>query len=148
MVFEREYISRPVVNVTLVLHTTSTVVTTTEDIPEISPESILFDHKLRYVTLNQTSKGFSVLLDQDAPVDIEFSWIALAVKDATTVYSEQIEMEESAVDSPVEQDQTAVEVEDDQDINTEESSLETSTNTEANTDVNQEPPEEADAGRQ
>ncbi|MFZ1627156.1 MAG: LamG-like jellyroll fold domain-containing protein [Candidatus Moraniibacteriota bacterium] len=58
----------------------------------------MFDAGLQYVVTEKDKTGFTILLSKDAPSDLSFSWIALAVKDAKSFASGKAE--ESKVDEP------------------------------------------------
>ncbi|MEK7589302.1 MAG: hypothetical protein AAB479_01570 [Patescibacteria group bacterium] len=82
--FEREYLNQPVVNTTISLNTASA---------SEADEQLLFDSDIRYIVTNKNVKGFTVKLNKPAPFDIQFSWIALAIKDAKTVFSPRPSLE-------------------------------------------------------
>ena len=87
--FDKEYLDQPVVSAAL----------TTDADPaldgETDPKRIkalqdqaeqnaadLFQSGVQYIVINKSTKGFRILLNKPAPADINFSWIALAVKNA------------------------------------------------------------------
>ena len=76
--FESEYLSQPVVNVTISLNTASA---------SEADEQLLFDSDIRFIVTNKNTKGFTVKINKPAPIGIQFSWMALAIKDAKTVFS-------------------------------------------------------------
>jgi len=88
--FESEYLNQPVVNVTLSLDkaseslelTTNDLQLTTEEM-----EKLIFENDIRFIVTEKNTKGFSIKLNKPAPFDIQFSWSALAIKDAKTVFS-------------------------------------------------------------
>jgi hypothetical protein len=44
----------------------------------------LFNSNVQFLVVNKNEKGFTIVLKDKAPQDINFSWIALAVKSAKT----------------------------------------------------------------
>ena len=89
VVFEREYIEKPIVNANMA---------TSDGISSTGAQSAaaiqaLFGNDVRFLITNATTTGFTIILNKPAPEDIHFNWIALMVKDARTV--------ESATSTPV-----------------------------------------------
>lgn len=80
VVFNQDYIEQPVINASITLDTTSSAATTQET-------NTLFNNDIRFIVANKNTHGFSIILNKEAPVDINFSWIALAVKNAHTFSS-------------------------------------------------------------
>lgn len=94
VVFDEEYAHQPIVTATL-----------TNDISplsdEVSDKSVLadieavekdftdtyFDKDVRYIVTKKGAKSFTIVLNKKAPRDLQFSWIALAVKNSKTAYS-------------------------------------------------------------
>ncbi|MEK7615976.1 MAG: hypothetical protein AAB420_02090, partial [Patescibacteria group bacterium] len=76
--FENEYLNQPIVNAAISLNAAST-----SELDEL----LLFDGDIRYIVTNKSTKGFTIKLNKPAPTDVQFSWIALAVKDAKTFFS-------------------------------------------------------------
>lgn len=72
--FEREYLEQPIVNSTM-------TVTSDDDLVA------LLGGQVRYAVTNASTKGFNIVLNEDAPADIMFSWTAFAVKNAHTFIS-------------------------------------------------------------
>jgi hypothetical protein len=68
--FENEYENTPIVNVSL-----------NSNNPDISDEKILSE-EYSHVVSKRTTKGFTITLSKKAQDDVEFSWIALSIKDA------------------------------------------------------------------
>ena len=71
--FDKEYLEPPIVNASL-----NSVFQQVQQ---------LFGANLQYFVIDNSTKGFSIILNQTAPQDITFSWTALAVKGAKTVIS-------------------------------------------------------------
>ena len=67
VVFEKEYINPPIVNVTLRLKEAS--------------ESGNIADDIKVAVTNTTTKGFTIIMDQYSPRDIEYNWVAIAVSD-------------------------------------------------------------------
>jgi hypothetical protein len=85
--FEREYIEKPVVQATISFKNTTSTVTSTEGVVTTtdwslleSRENAVFDQDIRYIVTRVSSTGFVIKLNKNAPFDIEFDWLALAVK--------------------------------------------------------------------
>ncbi|MDO8496095.1 MAG: hypothetical protein Q7S43_01435, partial [bacterium] len=76
--FENAYLNQPVVNAAITINTASA---------SESDEEILFSNDIRHIITNKSTKGFTVKLNKPAPFDIQFSWIALAIKNAKTFFS-------------------------------------------------------------
>lgn len=74
VVFENPYIAQPVVNATMSF----------EDTDDISDEDAedLFTAEVQSIIVNKSQNGFTILINQNAPRDLRFSWTALAIKDA------------------------------------------------------------------
>lgn len=77
--FEREYLEQPVVNASISFEAVE-IASSTENIATSTLEEILFANNISYVITAKSTKGFTILLNKPAPIDINFSWIALAVK--------------------------------------------------------------------
>ncbi|MBI2444727.1 MAG: hypothetical protein HYV42_05840, partial [Candidatus Magasanikbacteria bacterium] len=96
--FEREYLESPVVNATIALDAT-----TTESGAALASSTwvteLVFANDLRYVVTNKSTQGFTILLNRPAPTDINFSWIALAVKNPRITISETLPAPDSSADS-------------------------------------------------
>ncbi len=74
--FEKEYLGKPVVNVT----PNWEVDQSTLDVMKELGTFIL--PKQDFIIANATTKGFTIILETPAVVDLDFSWMAIAVKDA------------------------------------------------------------------
>ena len=70
---------------------------------------IFLDDDIKFILRDKNELGFTIVLDKEAPYDINFSWIALSVKDPKTF--ENIIAEEEQSETPVEEEQTIVEEE-------------------------------------
>jgi hypothetical protein len=71
VVFDREYLDEPVVNANISLDASVS-------------EETFFASDVRYLITKKTTRGFTIVLNQLAPEDIKFNWIALAVRNAKT----------------------------------------------------------------
>lgn len=58
----------------------------------------VFENNVRYIVTEKDRHGFTILLAEDAPADLSFSWVAIAVKGAKTFESGKAE--EPKVDVP------------------------------------------------
>jgi hypothetical protein len=72
VVFDREYVATPIVNASMVFGTS------TED----ADIEAIFEKGVRFVVTNRTEKGFTIRINTNLEEDVEFSWTAIAVKDA------------------------------------------------------------------
>ncbi|MEO5635206.1 MAG: hypothetical protein ABIR14_01290, partial [Candidatus Paceibacterota bacterium] len=79
VVFEKPYAMTPVV-------TTSIVYEATDNIDAETADSV-FAQNINSLVINKTEKGFTIILNKNAPQNVRFSWIALGVKDATVFES-------------------------------------------------------------
>ena len=79
--FDKEYVSAPVFNASPQWNTDQS----TLDVMKQLGTYVL--PKQDYIIVNANTKGFSIILDKPAAIDLKFSWVALAVKDAKTVLS-------------------------------------------------------------
>lgn len=88
IVFEKEYADVPVVNASLAV--------AEKDSMDILGAGYSF------VVSEQTTKGFSIVLNKKAVTSVSFSWVALAIKDATTTTSPDAPTEEPVNPAPAE----------------------------------------------
>ncbi|MDO8499100.1 MAG: hypothetical protein Q7S66_00365 [bacterium] len=103
VVFEREYIEQPIVNITLALQQSDkiTASSTPEEVQAMRAESNvlaenIFGSDIRYLVINQSVKGFTIFLNKEATADISFSWLAIAVNGAKTFSFIPVEMAPAA----------------------------------------------------
>ncbi len=75
--FDQAYADPPVVNATISL----------ENDASLLNAGAVFTNNVQYLITNKSGAGFTIILNKAAPVDIKFSWIALAVKNAKTFNS-------------------------------------------------------------
>jgi hypothetical protein len=85
VVFEKEYLEQPIVNTTISINDSSTDA-------DLDVDSV-FRNDIRYVITNKSVHGFTIVLNKTNERDIQFSWIALAVRNAKTASSTQIDMQ-------------------------------------------------------
>ncbi len=94
VVFERDYLEQPIVNVSIGYDGMETE--GFEDITELIEANklhqeelanTLFQNEIQFIVINKTTKGFTIILNKPATQDISFSWIALAVNGAKTFSS-------------------------------------------------------------
>jgi hypothetical protein len=76
--FSQEYADTPVVTASITLDKLG------DDVAQKQLEDAVLNGNLSFVLTQRTTKGFLVRLNKAAPEDINFSWIALSVKDAKT----------------------------------------------------------------
>jgi hypothetical protein len=78
VVFENEYIEKPVVQATISFKSPTS---SSEDLALLQVrEQEVFAQDIRYIISRVTTRGFIIVLNKPAPFDIEFDWLALAVK--------------------------------------------------------------------
>ncbi len=78
VVFDREYLEQPIINASISLNDSDTNDTDADNI---------FNNDIRFIITNKSTKGFTITLNKNVKNDIQFSWIALAVKNAKTASS-------------------------------------------------------------
>ncbi len=100
VVFEKEYKSAPVVNISIQLQKLNDekmaelkdsgycVLTDTISTCEEKIASEILNDNFKYAVASRTSQGFMVIINKEAPLDITFSWQAISVANATTSVSE------------------------------------------------------------
>jgi len=91
--FESEYLTTPVVTTTLSFEQE-------DEIDDATAEEI-FDANIQSIVVEKSTKGFTILLNESAPRDLRFSWIALAVH--------QPEIFESVIDGLLFEDEDSLE---------------------------------------
>jgi hypothetical protein len=74
VVFEKDYLEQPIVNVTITLE-------------DAEDAEAIFRDDIRYVVTKKTTHGFRILINKDAPSDTKFSWTAFAVKSPNVFFS-------------------------------------------------------------
>jgi hypothetical protein len=74
--FNQEYVNMPVVTASIALDKVG------DDVAQKQLEDAILNGNISYVITQRTTKGFLIKLNQAAPEDISFSWVALSVKDA------------------------------------------------------------------
>jgi hypothetical protein len=112
VVFDKEYLEQPIVNVTITLNTDPLLKTLKpetdqskiDEIKKVQEQAVkdLFDVNVQYLVINKSEKGFTVILKDVAKQDIMFSWIALAVKGAKTFTLKDPTVPQAEVTAPVE----------------------------------------------
>jgi hypothetical protein len=80
--FEKVHIAKPVVQATMMF---DSMATSTEEIEK--QEELLFSSGIQYIITHASTTGFMIKLNKKAPTDVQFSWTALAVRDAKTFFS-------------------------------------------------------------
>ncbi len=88
VVFDKEYEKAPVVSTNIAFEQKKNDDDSLKDSKEL--EQTVFEKNYSFVVVNKSVKGFTIVLNKRAEDDIEFSWIALAVKDAKLSFSKEI----------------------------------------------------------
>ncbi len=91
--FDKEYAATPLVNASITLddqvsQTAQGVDLLQQEASQSALENIILNDGLSYIVTKRTTKGFTIKVNKGAPVDIKFSWSALAIKDAKTAVSQ------------------------------------------------------------
>jgi hypothetical protein len=122
--FDSEYIEKPVVQAVISFRNNTSTASSTEDIlldgiindiPTStdwrlleSKENAIFDLDIRYIVTRVSTTGFVIRLNKPAPFDVEFDWLALAVKNpkifgvVTSTVAGQV-VPEDIMDTPIEE---------------------------------------------
>ncbi|MBI4092532.1 MAG: hypothetical protein HY420_01275, partial [Candidatus Kerfeldbacteria bacterium] len=79
VVFDQEYLEQPIVSLTISMESASSTELAL-DLGQSPEAQFIFDNDIRYVVTQKSAKGFLIFLNNPAPQDIRFSWVALAVK--------------------------------------------------------------------
>lgn len=61
----------------------------------------VFGADMKYVVTEKSKQGFTIVLSKKAPVDLQFSWVAIAVKKVTTAVSDNGSEDEGVKDDTV-----------------------------------------------
>lgn len=111
--FTNEYDATPIVNANVIIPTmteskrlqfvTEGVCAASATMEECSDTVVanIFNSNIKVAVTAQTKQGFMILLDKVAPVDLSFSWTAIAVNDAATFTSDDGEGNVAGVEAPV-----------------------------------------------
>ncbi|MCL6096327.1 MAG: hypothetical protein M1444_01410 [Patescibacteria group bacterium] len=76
--FDQEYNSTPIVTASIVFDKVE------DNATQKQLEDVILNGNITYVITQRTTKGFVVRLNKPTPQDLNFSWVALSVKDAKT----------------------------------------------------------------
>lgn len=96
VVFDKEYAQVPLVTISITLNeqvsdsdkaTLSPADLTAKLDAEAKLEQDILNGDIKYIVTKRTTKGFTIKLNKPAPADVNFSWTALAVKDARLAVS-------------------------------------------------------------
>ncbi|MDO8583856.1 MAG: hypothetical protein Q7R83_01620, partial [bacterium] len=98
VVFTQEYLTPPIVSITV----TMDQATGTEMLTATSTAEKFFAEDIRSLVVNKTTKGFTIVLNKPVAQPVQFSWIALAVKDAKIFASPSSTSSPAAIMPPAE----------------------------------------------
>lgn len=106
ILFEEEYGSQPIVTVTLTddrnpLHDSDDK-GKDRDTAEAAEEDFIqtyFNKDMRHVVTKRGTKGFTIVLNKNAPRELKFSWIAIATSEGRVSYSKDAEKDASRKES-------------------------------------------------
>jgi hypothetical protein len=94
VIYDREYLEQPIVTASINFEQSASITasSTPDDIAndEAAQNALIaqiFNADIRNVVAYKSTRGFSILIDKPAPVDLTFSWVTLAVKNAKTFTS-------------------------------------------------------------
>ena len=94
VVFEKEYQQRPLIIVGITLNTAQENFSEKNSDEQVQAQEALekdmISYDLRYFVTKRDTKGFVIKLNKKAPVDVPFSWHAVAVADAKTFQSKAV----------------------------------------------------------
>ncbi len=100
VMFGTPYEKQPIVTVTLTNDASPLLADADEslkkDIEVLEKEYLesVFDKDIRYIVTEKSAKGFTLVLSEKAPKDLQFSWIAFSVDQAKSFNSEKEKQEE------------------------------------------------------
>ncbi|MBP6929371.1 MAG: hypothetical protein KBB77_00365 [Candidatus Moranbacteria bacterium] len=103
VVFDVPYEKQPIVTVALTNDASPLLLDADESLKrdiEVLEEEYLesvFDEDIRSVVTEKSTKGFTIVLSEKAPRDLQFSWVALSVDQAKSFNSEKEKAEEKEV---------------------------------------------------
>ena len=94
--FDKEYLTQPVISAVISFDADKSLLDEELD-PQLADQlrasqeardETLFGEGYQFIITQKSTKGFRIYLNKRATIDIQFSWIALAVKDAKIIISE------------------------------------------------------------
>jgi hypothetical protein len=105
--FETPYEKQPIVTATLTNDASPLLSeadeTLKQDIEVLEKEYLdsVFDKDIRYLVTEKSPRGFTIVLAEKAPRDLQFSWVALSVDKAKSFNSEKEKVEEVIPTDPI-----------------------------------------------
>jgi len=102
VLFEKEYLDKPVVSAAI------SVDHSDDQAAEQAQINNALNGDTRYVVADQSTKGFTIMLNKPATSDIQFNWLALAVKDAKTFAADPNDQQTFGYQAPSVNSQTTV----------------------------------------
>lgn len=93
--FDEEYLKQPIITVSIANSesplTEGADQDLQKDIQAVEDDFIAtyFESDVKFVVTKKNTKGFTIILNQKAPRELSFSWVAIAVNGAKTSYSEK-----------------------------------------------------------
>ncbi|MBP7060948.1 MAG: hypothetical protein KBA91_03155, partial [Candidatus Moranbacteria bacterium] len=107
IVFDVPYDKQPIVTATLT-NDASPLLSDADDalkqdIEVLEKEYLdsVFDKNIRYLVTEKSPRGFTLVLAEKAPRDLQFSWVALSVDQAKSFNSEKEKIEEEVLPDPI-----------------------------------------------
>ncbi|MBI4035189.1 MAG: hypothetical protein HY381_02225, partial [Candidatus Chisholmbacteria bacterium] len=89
VVFEKEYVAVPMVNISVTLDFDENGASAEQIAAQEALEEAILQGDVRYIVTRRTTRGFVIKLNKPAPEDLKFSWTALAVKEGSVVVNRQ-----------------------------------------------------------
>jgi hypothetical protein len=93
--FDEAYVKQPIITVSLVNNESPLIdgadKDLEKDIQAVEDDFITtyFESDVKFVVTKKNAKGFTIVLNQKAPRELDFSWVAIAVNSVKTSYSEK-----------------------------------------------------------
>lgn len=102
VLFEKEYEKMPLITASIAIgdkdeNFTDRKTEEREGVQEALEHSLL-QNDIQHIITRRTTKGFVIKLNKNAPEDISFSWVALAIKDAKTSLGKKLLVPQSTIE--------------------------------------------------
>lgn len=88
VVFDKEYEKTPVISANITFDQKKNIDGSIKDTKEL--EQKILEKGYSFVVVSKSAKGFTIVLNKRAEDDIEFSWIALSIKETKISFSKEI----------------------------------------------------------
>jgi hypothetical protein len=107
IVFDEEYAKQPIVSVTITNDQNPLLDGADKDLKndiaavENDFNTAYFNSDIKYIVTKKSEKGFTIVLNKSAPRELQFSWVAIAVKNAKITHSQEDTPVEVPVTDPI-----------------------------------------------